>query len=149
MDYDDCGLYVGYLLSENEAMEIFGAEYEIKLHEKCPKDKTPNPDKKNFCGNCGTDLKYKKLKRKGVEDLYEIAELREIKKSGLDVRVLGENGDSIVIGKCIADSYDMKGDVTSVNRTSLQKIIETLEAKLPKVLGITNPVALHFVSYTH
>ena len=84
----------------------------LKLKRFVQKDKVPNLNKKNFCSNCGTDLRYKRKIRDGVETLYDIENLSAVKKSGLDICVLNEESEGIegiIIGKKLLRGENISG----------------------------------------
>ena len=144
-------MIIGIYLSDVNAMKIFGAGFEEKIKEICPKCKTKNSGKKKFCGECGTNLKYEKKVSDGAESLSEIPELSLVRQTGLYVHVLSkysERKTGIVIGKKIAGSGNICSGGVGVETVGadIEEAFKHVKEKLSSIGIKAKDVRLHLIT---
>lgn len=144
-------IYVGVALTEQKAKELFGAKFESRIYDACPKDQSPNPEKKKFCGECGMNLGYKVKVSDGVEGgAPEIAYFLEEKFKGLNAEAIScDHGDleKLIVGKKITETDDLVSSGSDLLEVTedMAKTVKTVEAKLAK-LGINEPVKVYLLA---
>src|SRR3989338_7162569 len=136
-------VYIGALLQKSRAMDIFGAKYVTEIEEVCPRDEMLNPLKKNYCSDCGTDLRFNRKISEGIEDLEDLEYLKLIKDNGLEVRLLnGENDDMdiAIIGKQLGKKVWLNNS-RKVEEIKEYNDLLNLKEKL-SLVGIPDPVKM-------
>lgn len=142
-------VYIGAELSPKETMDLFGPKYDTKRKRTCPKDRVPNTNRRNFCGKCGTDLRYKKKVAEGIKDLDEVEKLPAIKQLGLEAYALREdsNGkDGVIIGKSLMSEQDVheEGAVIPLE-CNVAQTFEEVYQKLSQLM-VNKPVRMYFIA---
>lgn len=74
---------MGVLLKETEAMELFGARYEVHQRDNCDKHgKQQGP----YCSECGGDLRYKEKTSQGIDDFDDFYNIDDLEDELLKIR---------------------------------------------------------------
>ena len=150
MDETYATLYIGALLTRAKAMEIFETKYEPRIQDTCPKDCVPNKDRKNYCADCGTDLRYKHTIKSGADKLEDINNLTEIIDLSLDTYLLDtkiDGAEGIIIGKEITTSTNIEegGQVLPLE-LNFEEEIREVQHKLSSFFRINETVKTYLIT---
>ncbi|MFH0869135.1 MAG: hypothetical protein V1839_02830 [archaeon] len=141
-------VYVGVLLTEKKAKELFGAKYVTKVRSECEHDSMPIAPGNKFCGLCGSNAEYQEKVRDGIEDLVDLEYLSSVKKSGLEVYVDSDSDNSdinfVILGKSLVKNDDFDFRSGAYPFSAAPSVAAGIETKLRNI-GINQKAKYYLV----